>query len=71
MSSLNMTEGGDSFEGVTYRDKRIKPVNGIIQRVAAKKKVVMIAINPSSKIPCFRMTNQVPMKQMIVQVRME
>jgi hypothetical protein len=49
----------------------MKPVNGITQRVAEKKNVVMIAINPSSKIPYFRMTNQVPMKQMIVQERME
>jgi len=39
--------------------------------VVAKKKVVMIAINPSRRIPYFRMTNQVPIKQRIVQKRIE
>jgi hypothetical protein len=39
--------------------------------VAAKKKVVTIAINPSRRIPYLRMMNQVPMKQIIVQARVE
>jgi len=66
-----MTEGGDSSGGVTKRDKRIKPVNGITQMAAAKKKVVTTAINPFRRIPYFKMINQVPMMQMTVQPRIK
>jgi hypothetical protein len=60
-----------SSSGVTHRDKRMNPVNGMAQMAAAKKKVVTTAINPFRRIPYFRMMNQVPIIQMIVQARIE
>jgi hypothetical protein len=49
----------------------MNPVNGMAQMAAAKKKVVTTAINPFRRIPYFRMMNQVPMIQIIVQARIE
>jgi hypothetical protein len=71
INSLNITKYTGSSVGVTKRDKRINPAKGIAQMVAAKKKVITNAIKPSRRIPYFRMMNQVPMKQTIVQARIE
>jgi hypothetical protein len=49
----------------------MRPVNGIVQMVAAKKKVATIAIASFMKIPYLKMTYQVPVKQMIVQKSIE
>jgi hypothetical protein len=73
-SSYNDGEGDDgrgSSEGVTKRDKRINPVSGITQTVAAKKKVITTAINPSRRIPYLKITNQVPKKERTVQERIK
>jgi hypothetical protein len=63
--------GRDPSGRVMQMDNRINPVKGTIQRVAAKKKVIVIAANPFRRIPYFRITTHVPMKQRMVQTSIE